>query len=464
VAAGADRYQTRSLWLDDLPGDDLTPRPSLPGDTTVDVVIVGAGFTGLWTAYELAGRDPSLRILVVEAEVAGFGASGRNGGWCSPYLPMSAGALERAHGHDAAGRMIAAMRATVDEVGAVAAREGMDCGYAKGGILTLATLPTHAARLAADLEEGRRFGATEADLRLLDRRQARELVGADGVLGALFTPHGAVLQPARLVRGLARACERRGVTIAERTRAAEIAPGRVRTTHGTVNAEVVVMATEAYSARLPGRTRDVAPLYSLMIATEPLPAPFWEDVGWSSRCALDDARTQIIYAQRTADDRIAFGGRGAPYHFGSRVKDAFDHEPHVFDRLRRTLAQLFPALTDVTITHTWGGPLAAPRDWTCTVRFDRVTGLASAGGYVGDGVATSNLAGRTLADLITGTNSELTTLPWIGHVSRRWEPEPVRWLAINAALRLAGSSDAAEARTGRPSRRRRWLLGKLRGR
>jgi glycine/D-amino acid oxidase-like deaminating enzyme len=460
----SERYRSRSLWFDDLPGDDLTPRPALAGDTTVDVCVVGAGYTGVWTAYELKRRDPALRVLVVEAEIAGFGASGRNGGWCSADLPMSPDALAKRHGRDAAVRMYRAMQATVDEVGRVVTEEGIDCGFTKGGALTLATLPTHAGRLSAELEEVRSYGFDETDLRLLDRSEARRMVAADGVLGGLFTPHCAALQPARLARGLARACEARGVTIVEGTRARSLEPHRVTTTHGTVTADIVVRATEAYTVRFDGRRRDLAPLYSLMIATEPLPASFWDEVGWATRCTLDDARTQIIYAQRTADDRIAFGGRGAPYHFASRIRDGFDRDAKVFERLRRTLTQLFPALEDAAITHQWGGPLGAPRDWTCAVRFDRATGFATAGGYVGDGVATTNLAGRTLADLITGTTSDLTDLPWVGHESPRWEREPLRWLAINGALRLAGTSDAAEARTGRPSRRRRWLLGKLRGR
>jgi glycine/D-amino acid oxidase-like deaminating enzyme len=188
-----------------------------------------------------------------------------------------------------------------------------------------------------------------------------------------------------------------------------------------------------------------------MIATEPLPEPVWEQIGLAGRPTFADYRHLIIYGQRSADGRMVFGGRGAPYHFGSRVRASYDRVPRVFAALRRALVELFPVLRDVPITHQWGGPLGIARDWHASVHFDAATGLAAAGGYVGDGVSTTNLAGRTLADLITGRSSELTRLPWVGHRSRRWEPEPLRWLGANAGLRVVTLADAEERVTGRPS-------------
>jgi glycine/D-amino acid oxidase-like deaminating enzyme len=230
-----------------------------------------------------------------------------------------------------------------------------------------------------------------------------------------------------------------------------------------VKADVVVRATEGYTTGLPHHRRALAPLYSLMIATEPLPASFWDAVGWAGRETFADGRHLIIYGQRTADDRIAFGGRGAPYHFGSRVRDGFDRDPATFAELRQVLESLFPALAGVTITHEWGGPLGVPRDWYTSVGFDRTTGLAWGGGYVGDGVGTSNLAGRTLADLVLGLDTELTALPWVGHRSRDWEPEPLRWLGINLGLWLTAGLDRAEARTGKRSRWREQVLHRVLG-
>jgi glycine/D-amino acid oxidase-like deaminating enzyme len=447
----SDQYRSLSFWHDTVPGT-LTPADPLAGDTEADVAIVGAGFTGLWTAYYLAKRDPGLRVVVCEREIAGFGASGRNGGWCSALFPASLAKLARMGGHDAAVAMQRAMHETVDEVGRVAAAEGIDCHWAKGGTVMLARSAAQLERAQAEVAEAREFGFGEEDVRFLDAPAARDLAGATDVLGGTYTPHCAAIHPARLVRGLADAVRRAGVSVFERTPVREIAPGRVVTPHGTVRARYVVRATEGYTPGLPGSHRAIAPVYSLMIATEPLPPVVWDQIGLAGRPTFGDLRHLIIYGQRTADGRLAFGGRGAPYHLGSSVRSSYDQVPTVFAALRRTLADLFPVLGDVPVTHHWGGPLGIPRDWCASVGLDRESGLAWAGGYVGDGVGTTNLAGRTLADLITGNDSKLTRLPWVGHRSPEWEPEPLRWLGLNAGLRVMGLADREEARTGRPSR------------
>jgi glycine/D-amino acid oxidase-like deaminating enzyme len=457
-----ERFRTRSLWFDQIAGS-LAPRPSLDRDVDVDVAIVGAGYTGLWTAYELMRRDPTLRVAVLEAEIAGFGASGRNGGWCSALFAGSHAATAKRHGRDAAIALQRAMFRTVDEIGAVVDAEGIDADFVKGGTLDLATTDLQAARLRARVEDEREWGFGPEDVRWLEPDEAQTRLRVPVSHGALFTPHCARVQPARLARGLAEVVERRGATIYERTRVTDITPRRVRTTQGRVRADVVVRATEGYTARLPELRRTLAPLYSLMIATEPLPASFWAQVGWDERETFSDGRHLIIYGQRTADDRIAFGGRGAPYHFGSRVHDRFDRDPAVFADLRQELVRLFPALDAVPITHEWGGPLGVPRDWYPSVGFEPTTGLAWAGGYVGDGVGTTNLAGRTLADLILRQDTELTALPWVGHHSPPWEPEPLRWAGINAGLHLTTGLDRVEAKTGARSRWRERLLARITG-
>jgi glycine/D-amino acid oxidase-like deaminating enzyme len=438
-----------SLWHDTV-DDDLTPRAALPGDVAVDVAIVGAGFTGLWTAYYLRRRDPTLRVAVIEREIAGFGASGRNGGWCSALFAGSREQTAKTHGRVAAVALQRAMFDTVDEVGRVALVEGIDCHFAKGGTVSVAVLPAHLRRLRAELAYEESYGFDDDDYRWLGPDEARAQVGTTPCLGALYTPHCAAIHPARLVRGLARAVERHGAQIYEGTRALSVDPKLVRTDHGVVNAEHVIWATEAFTPMLPGEARSLVPLYSLMIATEPLDDEFWATAGMHDRPTFTDGRHMLIYGQRTADGRFAFGGRGAPYHFGSRVRPEFDRNERVFTRLRETLRELFPAIGDVAVTHRWGGAVAVPRDWYSTVGLDRATGLGWAGGYVGDGVATTNLAGRTLADLVLGLESEITSLPWVGHRSPRWEPEPFRWLGINAGRALMASMDRAEVRGKRP--------------
>jgi glycine/D-amino acid oxidase-like deaminating enzyme len=252
------------------------------------------------------------------------------------------------------------------------------------------------------------------------------------------------------------------VTIYEHTAVEEIGPGRVRTTRGTVRSDIVVRATEAFTPGLPGLGRAIVPVYSLMIATEPLSDAFWAEAGLADRPTFTDRRHMIIYGQRTADGRFAFGGRGAPYHFGSRVQPKFDTNGRVHTQLEETLHALFPGLGNVEITHAWGGAVGIPRDWYPSVGFDRATGMAWAGGYVGDGVSTTNLAGRTLADLVLGRDTELVRLPWVNHRSPRWEREPARWLGINAGRQLVESMDRAEAQ-GRDPRVRRRLAARLFG-
>jgi glycine/D-amino acid oxidase-like deaminating enzyme len=444
------QYRHLSLWHATA-NDVWTTRESLSGSTECDVAIVGAGFSGLWTAYYLSLLDPSLRVVVIEKEVAGFGASGRNGGWCSALFPVSLAAVARRGDRDGAIRLQRALHDTVLEVGRVIEAEGIDASYQRGGTIVLARTEVQLRRARAEVEEARQWGMGPDDLRLLDADEARQHLDATDVVGGTYTPHCAAIHPARLVRGLASVAESRGVRIYEQTPALAIEPGSVRTPAGRVRADVIVRATEAYTARLPGLRRVVAPVYSLMVATEPLPQAFWDSAGLADRQTFSDGRHLLIYGQRTRDGRIAFGGRGAPYHFRSSIRPEYDREPAVFDALRRTLVELLPDLRGVTFTHAWGGALGMPRDWHASVGLDRPTGLGWAGGYVGDGVGSSNLAGRTLADLIAGRSSDLVDLPWVGHRSRSWEPEPLRWLGINAGLRAMTLADAEESRTGRPS-------------
>jgi glycine/D-amino acid oxidase-like deaminating enzyme len=442
-----------SFWHDSLPEGDLASlRPGLAGDTDADVAIVGAGFTGLWTAYYLAKSDPTLRVVVLEKDFAGFGASGRNGGWASGLLPASWEQVAKESSRDEALRFQREANACVDVVGAVAAEEGIDGHYAKGGYLKIATSPLQRERLEAELANARSWDQSDDDLMWLDRREATARVNADGVFAGLYNPHCAAIHPARMVRGVAEAAERRGVMIYEDTEVTAIEPGRVITQRGTVRSEVVVRALEGYTASLPQYRRALVPIYSLMIATEPISDDLWKQIAWSGRETLNDDRRFLIYAQRTADGRIALGGRGAPYHWASSIDPAYEHPRGVHDTLHRSLLQLFPALQDVAVTHRWGGVLGVPRDWFPSVRFDRESGFATAGGYAGDGVTLTNLAGRTLSDLILGHDTDLTTLPWVGHRSREFEPEPLRFIGINAGFRLADLVDRREQHTGRPAR------------
>jgi glycine/D-amino acid oxidase-like deaminating enzyme len=431
-----------SFWWQQLglPG----PRPALPGDRDVDVAIVGAGYTGLWTAYALKREQPDLRIAVLEQRFAGFGASGRNGGWLTNSVTGGREQYAKTHGRGAAVAQQRALNATVDEVIAVAAREGIDADIHKGGELEVACTPAQLVRLRAFAASERAWPKT--DVVELDARETAERIAVAGVQGGLWHPHCARVHPAKLARGLTAAVERLGVELFEGTTVTEIRPGEARTEHGTVRAEFVIRATEGFTPNLRGEHRTWLPMNSSMIVTEPLAASVWDRIGWNGRETLGDFAHVYMYAQRTADDRIAFGGRGVPYRYGSRVDDDGATQGRTIESLTALLHRFFPVAAGAGIEHAWSGVLGVPRDWAATVGLDRATGLGWAGGYVGTGVTAANLAGRTLADLVLGRDTELTRLPWVGHRARRWEVEPLRWLAVQAIYGAYHAADRAEIR------------------
>lgn len=446
------RYRARSLWLDTVPGK-LAPRPELPGDVSYDVAIVGAGFTGLWTAYYLKRLQRDLRVVVLEREIAGFGPSGRNGGWVSAGIAGAWSVYAKRKGDDAVRRAERATYAAVDEIARVTETEGISCGFAKGGTLALAMTAPQRARLEGDMKAARRQGLAEEDRRVVEGDELEKLVQVPGVRLATYSPHCARVNPALLVRGLADACQRAGVVLYERTEALELGPGKVRCRQGVVTADHVLRATESYTTQFPGQSRRYLPLYSLMIATEPLGEATWKEIGWRDGLTIRDRRHLFFYAQRTSDGRIAIGGRGAPYTLSAPISEAGERNADVRHRLETTLRRHFPAAADATITHHWGGPLAVPRDWCMAVNYDPATGLGWAGGYSGHGVVAANVSGRTLADLVLGRESDLVGLPWVGHRARGWEPEPVRFLASRAIVEVLGAADRHEDVTDRRARR-----------
>ena len=457
-------YRTTSLWLDGVPGE-LTPRPSLPGDIDVDVAIVGAGYTGLWTAYYLAKADPQLRVAVLEREIAGFGASGRNGGWCSAYFAASLEKLAASqHGRDEAIRHAAGdVRHRRRGRRGRAPKRASTPQFHKGGVLDLAITPAQllppargaGVRALMGLRRGRLGvarrgrGARAAQRRRLPRRPLH--------------PHCAAVDPARLARGLAETVERLGVTIYEQTPVSSIEGGIAATPLGRVKAEVVVRATEAFTAQLPGYERTLVPIYSLMIGTEPLPE---ERLGRDrlggprGASATGATSSSTPCAPTTAASPWAAAARPTTTTHASRTPTSAC--PDVIASHERTLRLLFPAIGAARITHTWGGPLGWPRD--CSPAWATSASATSPGRAATSATAwppRTSPAARS-RDLITGRESDLTTLPWVGHKSPNWEPEPLRWLGINAAFKLMAHADRVENGIGRPARRAA-LVDKLLG-
>ena len=416
-----------NLWSDTLLYNE-EERPSLSSEVDADVVIVGGGFTGLWSAYYLKTLDPSLRILILEAERIGFGASGRNGGWCSALYPTTAG-YEQVRPH---------LLTSIDEIGAFADQHSPESGFVKSGTLTVARNKAQLSRLQESVND---------DVALLSKEEVRSRIHMRGAIGGTFTPDCAVIHPGRLVRSLARQVEHLGVQIFEKTRALSIEPNLVTAERASVRATSIIKATEVFSQN----PRHHAPIYSLMVATEPLSNEMWQEIGLAHRETFAEALHLVNYGQRTIDNRLALGGRGARYLFGSRLKSKheMDHRTHM--EIIELARDWFPVLKKVKFTHRWGGAVSIPRDWHPYIHWDKASGIGSAGGYSGDGVTLSHLAGKTLAHLILERDQPITALPHVNWQNPMWEPEPLRWLGVNGSVFATDIADREEKLTKRPS-------------
>jgi len=446
VSALTRRNGDVSFWLAAVPAPQR--RAPLPGDLDADVCVIGGGFTGLWTAYHLARSRPDLDVVVLERERVGFGASGRNGGWLTPAFAAPRERLVRTHGAEPVRALERALRESITDVLTVCAEEGMTCDVLAGGVLRVARGAAQAARLRAAVAAERAWNGDDADLMSLDADALAARVHVAGASCGAWSSHGVRVQPAKLVHGLAEAAERRGVRIFEGTAVRELQPGTALTDRGTVRAPAVLSCVEGFTPSLRGARRTLLPLNSAIVVTEPLDDATWAAIGWDGGELLGDAAHAYVYAQRTADGRIALGGRGVPYRYGSRTDRDGRTQARTISGLARTLHTLFPATASAAIDHAWCGVLGVARDWQPAVRFDRARGIGFAGGYVGNGLGAANLAGRTLRDLVLGEDTELTRLPWVGHTARRWEPEPLRWLGASAVWGLYRVADRREAMSG----------------
>lgn len=428
-------------------GSRSATRSALSGDIKADICIVGAGFTGLWAAWWLRQALPDRSIVIVEAQRVGYGASGRNLGWLSGK-PVG-DRRQLSDGPDGPDGPIVLRRACIDaitEIPALMRENGIDIEARQVGYLQVARNPAEMARVHAYLAERDSWHMTETDLRFLTAQEIRDRVRIDGAVGGLFSPHCVRIQPAKLVLGLARVVEARGVTIYENTRATEIAPQCVRTDKGTVRAPVVLSAMEAYGTTTRGYKRTILPMRSNVIATEPLSPQEWDAIGWKGGEGIFGSQHWPYFLTQTADGRILIAGRGFPYRFDSREDEDGLLGAGPIRQLQQGLKTLFPAIRP-TVAHAWCGLFGIPRDWAPSVSFDPATGLGTAGGYGGQGVGSSYVAGRTLADLVAGRQTQWTRLPWTNRRSPDWEVEPLRWLGARASYHLFRMADTVEERS-----------------
>ena len=401
-----------------------------------DVVIIGGGFSGLWSAFHLFAADSSLRIAICEAEKIGFGASGRNGGWASTEYPVSRATLRKRYGDGAVSLLERSLSDSVAAIGEFASKFAPRAEFVKSGTVVFARNRAQLSRLRSADNAGDWLGSAALG----------ERINVAGALAGRFNPECATVQPFELLVGLAKYLVGKGVRIFTNTKASEVTGGALANSYH-LKAPIVIRATEAFGT--PGRR--FIPLYSLMVATEPLPNSFWDEAGNKERFTFAEFSHLVNYAQRTADNRLAIGGRGATYPFASKLQIEKERTAAVHQHIRSMAKSWFPSLENFRFTHAWGGPVAITRDWEPYVQWDRGSGRGSLGGYAGDGVTMSYLAARALAASILGSDDVCRRLHFVDRESRNWEIEPLRYLAVNTLVKLSGVADREEAISGRPS-------------
>lgn len=448
-----NKYGSKSYWLEDT--NDQTFRPALEGPITADIAILGAGYTGLWTAYYLLQENPSLNIVIADKKVVGFGASGRNGGWCSPRFPVSMPVAIDRFGLDQTKELFQTMIQSVNEVERVTKNENMDIDWLKSGTLKV-SIGEH---LLPNLEEEMKIYKTlglEEHFQLLTKKETNERLSITDLTGSILTKPSAILHPGKLVKQLATLLESKGVTIYEHTEVSHFTEGdanedpKLVTEAGAITAkQAVIIAGEAFLSKMPKFKRKLIPMYTSIVLTEPLSKRQWEEIGWENREGIGSNHLSVDYLQRTADGRILFGlGNSSPYHYASHMDDSYDtYGPSI--RLQKDRAlRWFPMLREDQFTHEWGGPIGVTRDWTPNIAFDKNSKIGQAWGYAGQGVSTANLAGRILSNLIHEKETIETTLPMVNHSSPKWEPEPFRWLGAKYVKHTMNRLDEKSERKG----------------
>ena len=425
-----------SLWQGK---QNINYRKPISKNDSFDVVIIGAGFSGLWSAFHLKQFQPNLKIAVLEKEYVGFGASGRNGGWASAEYPTSSNRLIKENGLESYKNLRTAITKSIDEIGEIAKSNNWQIDYAKGGALVFARGNAQLIRISKEIDE---------EHQLLNKSQTTQLLNIPSALGSVFTPHCAALNPFKLVRALADHLEKLGVMIYEQSSVSEIRDKQVEVNGFNVNCTFSIRATEAFTLRKWMGNRQI-PIYSLMVATEPLSNEVIKEIRNTQRATFQEACHLITYAQITSDNRLALGGRGVRYKLFSRLSERSEIDNRMHSALERRARSWFPQIANTKFEYRWGGAVALTRRWQAYLNFDHATGRAEIGGYVGDGVTLSYLVAKTLAEKMS--NVKTANLPFIDQRIGRWEPEPIRYLAVNAGFKATVLADYEEKITKRPS-------------
>jgi len=426
----------RSLWRNQ---GSITARDCVKAANSFDVAIIGGGFSGLWSAYHLKQLQPSLKIAIFEQKYVGYGASGRNGGWASAEYPTSNSRLIKEHGVQTYKNLRKGLIESIDEIGQIAKSNAWQIEYAKGGALVFATNKAQLTRISSEIDDEHKF---------LTKDQASELLNVANIKGGIYSPHCAALNPFNLTQSLAKYLESIGVKIFEESKVEEISDKSLLVNGHRIGCQISIRATEAFTARKWIANQQI-PIYSLMIATERLPSEILTQIRNSQRATFQEACNLITYAQITGDNRLAIGGRGSRYKLFSHLSERSETDVRMHSALEKRAVKWFPQLQSVNFEYRWGGPIALTRRWQSYLNYNPITGQAAIGGYVGDGVTLSYLVAKTLAQIIDGQKTP--DLPFVNQRIGRWEPEPIRYLAVNAGFKATVVADFEERITGRPS-------------
>jgi len=425
----SENFKEKSYWMTTR---EYTPGASLQGDIDVDVAIIGGGFTGLSSAYHIKTAEPNLKVALLESEVIGFGASGRNGGFNMTLFGLTLSITALRFSKQKAKEAQLYMERAVDYLRDLVVELGIDCDYEHPGFLRVATSEKYKKRILHEMELAHKLGLE--GIEWLDEAQTQEQVKSPLYIGAWWEPRCGILNPAKLSWGWADVIRPLGVEIYENSPVAEITRqnGRVRLTtpNGSVRADKVVMATNAWSHFFKELKRKQVPVWTHIVMTEPLTEKHFKEIGWQNRQGIEDARNLVHYYRLTVDNRLVMGGRDVSLSYGQDMDQ--DLNPVTFEGLKDDVRELFPALKDIQFTHEWGGPVSVPLDMAPAIGFAGDKNVVYSLGTVGHGVSMTQLNGRTVADLILEKKTDLTDVFFVNRRTIPWPPQPLRSLAIKA--------------------------------
>jgi putative aminophosphonate oxidoreductase len=448
----------RSLWLEEaLAADDGAPTPALTGDRRADVCIVGGGYTGLWSALRIKELEPGCDVALVEADICGGGASGRNGGFLTTWW-SKLGTLVKACGEEEGLRIARASEEAVNAIETFCAENGVDAHFRRGGWLWVATAPAQVGMWEGAIAECERRGVHE--LVSLTPEELHEHIDQPTHLAGAYEPRTATVHPARLARGLRRVALERGVRIYENSPMLGLRRAgtpRVRTPDGEITAGTVALALNAWAAAIPELSRAIVPVTSDIVATAPDPA-LLERMRWTRAEAIADARLMVHYYQATPEGRIIFGKGGGTLAYRARIGEGFHHDPRRTAWVTDHMHRILPATVNAAITHSWAGPVARTDDGLPIFGHlaDRVV---HGGGYSGNGVGPSWIGGRILASLALGRDDEWSNAGLVRSPGRAFPPEPVRYLGGRVVREAVRMMEDAEDRGKKPGRLATYLAG-----